>query len=108
MNIEKELHSFLYNWVAKNFGESEAEEPSWSIEALAHDLAKSQLPQAIYRQIEHEYLTWDCKEIAEENNIELTDEQVEEVVEEFKNSDTYAERHTEDWLYFIHQVKGNK
>lgn len=107
-NIEKTIYKTIYEWVAKNFGESEAEDPSWSIKALAHDLAKSQLPQTIYRQIEHMYLTEDCKEIAEENDIELTDEQIEWVVEEFKNTDAYVDRHTDDWLYFMHQAKGNE
>lgn len=31
MNIKK----IIYNWVADNFGESEANDPSWNIEALA-------------------------------------------------------------------------
>lgn len=37
--VEKEFNKFLYEWVKNNFGESEADDPSWSIEALAHDLA---------------------------------------------------------------------
>lgn len=38
MNIEEEFKKFLHEWVKKNFGQSEADDPSWSIEALAHDL----------------------------------------------------------------------
>lgn len=107
-NIEKTIYKTIYKWVKRYYGSNEAYNPSWSIKALAHDLAKSQLPQTIYRQVEHMYLTEDCKEIAEENDIELTDEQVEETVEEFKDSDAYVDRHTEDWLWFIRQVKGEE
>ena len=31
MNVEEEFKKFLYEWVKKNFGESEADDPSWSI-----------------------------------------------------------------------------
>lgn len=33
----------IYNWVAQNFGESEANEPSWSTFALAAEINKMQV-----------------------------------------------------------------
>ena len=38
--MKKQFEKIIYNWVKKNFGESEAEDPSWDIEALAEELAK--------------------------------------------------------------------
>lgn len=41
--LNNKLYNFfkgeIYDWVAKNFGESEAEDPSWSIDALSAHLA---------------------------------------------------------------------
>ena len=34
MNIEK----IIYNWVKENFGESEADDPSWNIQLLAQEI----------------------------------------------------------------------
>ena len=34
MNIKK----IIYNWVKENFGESEADDPSWNIELLAGEI----------------------------------------------------------------------
>ena len=42
MNIEEEFKKFLHEWVSKMYGQSEADDPSWSIEALAEELAKHQ------------------------------------------------------------------
>ena len=63
--IEKLIYDAIYKWVAKNFGESEAEDPSWSIEALAHDLTNAPLIFDIYKTIEREYLRDDCDMVAE-------------------------------------------
>lgn len=39
----KTFYEAIYEWVADNFGESEADNPSWSIEALADHLSKSDI-----------------------------------------------------------------
>ena len=36
---EKELAKSIKEWVKYNFGESEADDPSWDINALAHHLS---------------------------------------------------------------------
>jgi hypothetical protein len=105
--VEKLLHKAIYEWVKENFGQSEADEPSWNIEALAKALSHGILKYDIYRAVERDYLREDCKMIAEEYNIELTDKEVEVAVDEFADSEAYAEANTEDWLYFIHKVKGD-
>lgn len=38
--MEAKLYKIIYNWVTANFGQSEADDPSWSIEALAEHLSK--------------------------------------------------------------------
>lgn len=47
MELNNKLTSFfnkeIYDWVAKNFGESEADDPSWNIEALSAHLASELL-----------------------------------------------------------------
>lgn len=37
------FYDIIYKWVADNFGQSEADDPSWSIEALADHLSKSDI-----------------------------------------------------------------
>ena len=101
--IEKLIYDAIYKWVAKNFGESEAEDPSWSIEALAHDLTNAPLIFDIYKTIEREYLRDDCDMVAEGMDVKLTDKEREIVVDEFMNSEAYVDAHAEDWQWFIKQ-----
>ena len=37
--METKIKNIIYEWVKTNCGESEADDPSWSIEALAKELA---------------------------------------------------------------------
>lgn len=37
------LYDIIYKWVADNFGQSEADDPSWNIEALADHISKSDI-----------------------------------------------------------------
>lgn len=43
LNVEYNLYLLIkgttYNWVAQNFGQSEADDPSWDIEQLAGTVA---------------------------------------------------------------------
>ena len=59
MNIEEKFKKFLYEWVSKMYGQSEADDPSWSIEALAEELAKHQ--HELYWEQELEYLKEDVE-----------------------------------------------
>lgn len=104
--MEDKIYKWIYDWVAENFGESEADDPSWDIHALAEELDKHCFE--IYRKIERDYLEEDCRYIAEQNGIELTDDEVKRVTNEFMDCDAYVDAHAEDWLYFMHMVKENK
>lgn len=106
--VEELFKQHIYQWVKDNFGQSEADDPSWSIDALAHGLtygSHSVLKYDIYRAVERDYLREDCRSVAEEYNIDLTDEQVEAVVNEYIDCEAYVDRHTEDWVYWIKQIK---
>lgn len=103
MNVEEEFKKFLYEWVKKNFGQSEADDPSWSIEALAHDLREEYI-----KVKEREDLEWvkeDVEYVAENNDIKLTDKQAYAVAQEYMLSEGYCELHAEDILYFIQREK---
>lgn len=99
--MTEQFRTIIYNWVKQNFGESEAEDPSWSIEALAEELDKHKYD--IYREVERQYLMDDCETVAEDMEVELTDEEKQVVVDEFMNSDAYIDAHAEDWQWFIKQ-----
>lgn len=107
--VEELFKQHIYQWVKDNFGQSEADDPSWSIDALAHGLAygsHSSLKYDIYRAVEREYLRMDCDYIAEQNGITLTEEERERAVDEFMDCEAYVDAHAEDWLYWINKVKG--
>jgi hypothetical protein len=49
---QKYIKGVITKWVADNFGQSEAEDPSWSIEALAEHLA-TELSKNVTTLIRH-------------------------------------------------------
>lgn len=101
--VEKEFNKFLYEWVKNNFGESEADDPSWSIEALAHDLANEYVK--IKEREELEWVKEHVEYVAKNNNIEITDKQAYAVAQEYMLSEAYCEMPEEDILYFIGHEK---
>lgn len=103
MNVEEEFKKFLYEWVKKNFGESEADDPSWSIDALAHDLREEYVK--IKEREDLEWVKEDVEYVAENHDIKLTDKQAYCVAQEYMLSEAYCELHAEDILYFIQREK---
>ena len=103
MNVEEEFKKFLYEWVKKNFGESEADDPSWSIEALAHDLRDEYVK--IKEREELEWAKEDVEYVANNFDIGLTEKQAYAVAQEYMLSEGYGELHSEDILYFIKREK---
>lgn len=103
--VAKALQKNIYEYVKEHFGQSEADDPSWCIEALAEELAKGNLKYEIYRAVEREFLREDCEMIADDNDIELSADEVELVVNEFMDCEAYVDAHAEDWLYWIKQIK---
>ena len=106
------FYDAIYSWVKDNFGESEANDPSWNIEALAKHLSEQDInpdelnamtKTACYRAVERAYLRDDCDMVAENMGVKLTDKELDAVVNEYMDSDAYADVHTEDWQWFIRQ-----
>ena len=66
--VEEILKKNIYEWVKKNFGQSEADDPSWDIDTLAKALSQGMLKYDIYRVVERGYLGEDCDMVAEQEN----------------------------------------
>lgn len=101
--IRGKIRATIYNWVADNFGESEADDPSWSIDALADELVRADLIYDIYQRIEIEYLREDVKYYADEHDYKLTEQQVHNVAEKIRNSDWYCNINADDMEYYINR-----
>ena len=106
MNIEEEFNKFLYEWVKKNFGESEADDPSWSIEALAHDLANEYWN--IRERHEFENIKDDVFAVACDNNIMLDDQQIADIADDYRYSESYCAKDNESIKYFIKHYLGEE
>ena len=104
MNIKEEYQKDIYNWVAKNFGKSEADDPSWSIEALAEEMQKTFL--RIHEEIIRTGIADAIQGIADDNGIELTDEELDLAVDEYRYSEAYCEDDSDAILHFINEAKG--
>lgn len=104
MNIEERLKKVLKRWVKDMYGESEAEDPSWDIGGLARFLAYE------FHKIEYDVetlnITDDVKEVAFDNDVELTDEELKLVVDQYRKSDAYCELNRPCIEYLIERVKG--
>lgn len=97
--MENRLEIIIKNWVLDNFGESEAEDPSWNIEALAKELAGKF--HDLYWAQELEYIKEDVKAYAKSHDYNLTDKQMYSVADEIRNSDWYCSINVEDMDWYI-------
>lgn len=103
MNYKEKLTKIIYEWVKQNFGESEADDPSWSIEALAEELAKHQ--HELYWEQELEYLKEDVENYInglddydkrqlfgglDKYKWELSEKDMYAVADEIRNSEWYC------------------
>lgn len=82
------LYDIIYKWVADNFGESEAEDPSWNIEALADHISKSDIdPDELnaytkwraFDELREWSLEQDIKQVAESKGITLSKPEIETI-----------------------------
>lgn len=74
----KTFYEAIYEWVAENFGQSEADDPSWNIEALADHLSKSDINPdelnantkwLVYDKLREWNLEQDIAQVAEQKGI---------------------------------------
>lgn len=99
--IKKNIKATIYDWVKENFGESEAEDPSWNIDALADRLTKAELIYDIYQRVDMGFLKEDVKRYADGHDYKLTEQQVYNVADKIRNSDWYCSINAEDMEYYI-------
>ena len=100
--MENKLVNVITDWVRENFGESEVEDPSWNIEALAHEIAKHKYE--FFHDQELEYMKEDVEYVAEAMQETLTDKEMKQVVDRYYNSDAYGEVDRESIEWYIYQV----
>lgn len=98
--MKDKIYTIIYNWVAKNFGLSEAEEPSWDIWALTDELYEHF--HELYWQQELEYLKEDVENYVDGlNEYTLTEKQMYAVADKIRNSEWYCSINPEDIEYYI-------
>lgn len=102
--IEAMLERIIYKWVADNFGESEADDPSWDIKSLAQEIARHK--HEIYHEQEFEYVKEDVEYVANEiMGVKLTDKELYAIADKYMNSESYAEADIESIEYYIEMEK---
>ena len=102
--MKEQFKNIIYNWVKENFGESEADDPSWNIDALAGELNKH-FYELYYKQ-ELEFLKQDVENYINDSEIdgkkiELTEKQKYAIAEKIKHSDLYCNIDPTDMGYYI-------
>ena len=108
----KTFHEAIYEWVADNFGQSEADNPSWSIEALADHLSKTDIKpdelnaytkSNVYSTLDQHYIEEDVANYAERMGHKLTEQQIGDVADRIRNSNWYCSISAEDMEWYITQ-----
>lgn len=93
------FYDIIYKWVADNFGQSEADDPSWDIKALAEHLSKSDIKpdelsaytkHCVYNDLDQRYVEEDVEYHAENHGYKLTDAQIGAIASEVRDSDWYC------------------
>lgn len=84
----KTFYDIIYKWVADNFGQSEADDPSWNIKALADHLSESDIDpdelnaytkSNVYDKLREWNLEQDIDQVAESKGLTLEKWQVEAI-----------------------------
>lgn len=108
------FYDIIYKWVADNFGQSEADDPSWSIEALADHLSKSDInPEELnantkwlaYDEMREWNLKQDIEQVAESKGITLTEDEVARIKRHYYHLDDET---LERLSIIIDYMKGDK
>lgn len=108
----KTFYEAIYEWVAENFGQSEADDPSWNIEALADHLSKTDIKpdelnaytkSSVYSALDQHYVEEDVADYAERMGYKLTEQQIGYVADRIRNSDWYCSIGAEDMEWYIKQ-----
>ena len=69
---------------------------------------KCSFPYKIRMVVEREFLRDDCLQVADDMQVELTDEEISELIDEFMNSKEYIEDNSYSvWYDLINNLKGD-
>lgn len=103
MKLKHKIDKIIYEWVKENYGESEANNPSWSIVELANHIANKF--HELYWQQELEYIKEDVEYYVENytTDIKLTDKQMYAVADKIRNSEWYCSINPEDIEYYARE-----
>ena len=99
--MKDRIYTIIYNWVAENFGTSEAEEPSWDIHALAEEIAEH--AWEIHSMKQEEYDEEDIEAVAADMGVELNKDEFSLVLHRYKKLE---DANLETINYIIKEVKG--
>lgn len=108
----KTFYEAIYEWVAENFGQNEADDPSWSIEALVDHLNKTDIKpdelsaytkSNVYGTLDQHYVEEDVERYANDHGYKLTEQQIGYVADRIRNSDWYCSINAEDIEWYIKQ-----
>lgn len=100
----------IKKWVADNFGQSEADDPSWDIKALADHLRHSDIDPDelnaytqcnVYGTLDQRYVEEDVEYYARHHDYKLTDKQIGTVASEIRDSDWYCSVGPEEMEWYI-------
>lgn len=92
----KTFYETIYEWVSENFGQSEADDPSWDIKALADHLSKTDIKPdelnantkwLVYDKLREWNLEQDIEQVAESKGLTLTKEQVASIKHQYYKLD---------------------
>lgn len=107
----KTFYDIIYQWVAENFGQSEADDPSWNIKALAEHLRRSDIDpdelnaytkSTVYADLDQHYIEEDIENYIDGLNVyELTPQQIHNVADKIRNSEWYMSINPEDMEWYI-------
>ena len=101
--MEERLRTIIYNWVGKNFGTQEAEDPSWSIEELAKEIAKYKYE--IHSLVQEEYDLEDIDLQAERMGVKLSEDERLWVLHRYKKLE---DSNLETLYYIIEEIEERK
>ena len=106
------FYEAIYEWVAKNYGQSEADDPSWNIEALADHLSKTDIKPdelnantlfSAYQEIDQHFVEEGVKDYAERKGYKLTEQQISYVADRIRSSDWYYSIDAKNVDWYINQ-----
>lgn len=92
LKLAKELVKIIEKWVGENFGSQEVEDPSWSIEDLATEIAQN--GYSLFKIMQREYVKEGICDVAERNGEEpysLSDRELDRATDIYMDGDVYGQ-----------------